>query len=312
MTLPFLLGLAFVLALAVPAQLSRAQWPARAPALGVLAWEAIAAALVLSVLASGFAMIISWHPADETVCAVWRLCLDALAGAHGYVARVVAWSGLVLFALGLGRLAAAGMSMARAAERRRQHGDLVRLVGRRRPEMGATVIDHPEPAVYLVPGRGEQVVVTTGALSRLRPDELAAVLAHERAHTRGRHHLLLTASGLLHQAFPRVGAFGHVDRQVRQLVEICADDDACRHHSRLALARALVTLGTPAAVPGTLGAGGGEALQRMHRLMDPPPPLPRRTRVAVAVALAALPLLPVAILLAVPAVPALAAGPSLW
>jgi Zn-dependent protease with chaperone function len=312
MTLLLLLGLSAAVAAVVPAVLARATWAVRAPRLGVLAWEAAAATLVLSAFGAALAMTMPWHEANDAVCMVWRLCLDALSGAHGRAAQLMSWIGLTVLVAALARMTWAGARLVRVVGLRRHHGRQIRLAGKHRPDMDATVIEHPDPAVYLVPGRGEQIVVTTGALSRLDQDGLAAVLAHERAHARGRHHLILTFSGLLHDAFPRVTVFAQADRQVRRLVEICADDDACRHHSRLALARALVALATPAAAPGALAADGGDALQRMRRLMDPPPPLPRYTQLAAAAALMALPVLPLAILLSAPVVPVLAAGPPLW
>lgn len=312
MTLLLLLGLSAAVAALVPAVLARGTWAMRAPRLGVLAWEAATATLVLSVFAGALAMTMPWHQANDAMCMVWRLCLDALSGAHGPVARLMSWMGLTVLIAALGRMTWAGVRQVRAVERRRRHGRMIRIAGKHRPEMDATVIEHPDPAVYLVPGRGEQIVVTTGALVRLDRDGLAAVLAHERAHARGRHHLIVTFSGLLQDAFPKVTVFAQADRQVRRLVEICADDDACRHHSRLALARALVALATPAAPPDALAADGGDTLQRMRRLMDPPPPLPRYAQLVAAAALTALPALPLVILLSVPVVPALAAGPPLW
>jgi Zn-dependent protease with chaperone function len=43
------------------------------------------------------------------------------------------------------------------------------------------------------PGR---IVVTTGMLGALDPDEREALFAHERARLRGRHHLVLGAAEL--------------------------------------------------------------------------------------------------------------------
>jgi Zn-dependent protease with chaperone function len=50
--------------------------------------------------------------------------------------------------------------------------------------------------------------------------QLAAVLAHERAHQRGRHHLLVSLAGSLAASFPRVPAFRHGHEQVARLVEL--------------------------------------------------------------------------------------------
>lgn len=308
MTLLVLLVLAFALAVAAPAWLVRAGWTHRAPGLGVLAWQAVAATLVVCVIAAAYIMIVPWHPADGAIDVVWRLCLDALVGAHGTAAQVMAWAGLMVLVAVLGRIAVAAGSLAHAAVRRRRHTALVRLIGHHRAEMDATVVDHPDCVVYLVPGRRGQIVVTTGALSRLSPPELAAVLAHERAHARGRHHLPLALAVLLCRAFPAVNVFRQAQPQIRRLVELCADEDACRSHSRLALARALVVLASPAGPSGVLAAGGGDALERVHRLMRPPEPLPRRVTTVAAATLLAMPLVPLALVLAIPVVPVLHSG----
>jgi hypothetical protein len=97
-------------------------------------------------------------------------------------------------------------------------------------------------------------------------------------------------------------------RQVARLVEMCADDDACREHSRLALARALVALTASATPAGALSAGGDGALERVHRLMCPPRPLSRPARAGIAACLLALPLTPVMIMALIPFVPALRIG----
>jgi Zn-dependent protease with chaperone function len=67
-----------------------------------------------------------------------------------------------------------------------------------------TVIDHEAPAVYCLPGRHGRVVVATAALRALDDERLAAVLAHERAHLRQRHHLLRATAEALAVALPFV------------------------------------------------------------------------------------------------------------
>ena len=63
------------------------------------------------------------------------------------------------------------------------------------------LIDDEHPAVYCLPGR-RRIVMTTGALRCLDARQLEAVLAHERAHLSGRHHLVLTFANALKDAFP--------------------------------------------------------------------------------------------------------------
>jgi Zn-dependent protease with chaperone function len=145
------------------------------------------------------------------------------------------------------------------------------------------------------------VVVTSGALQRLPEAELAAVLAHERAHAAARHHRLCAIAGVLRHAYPRVPVFAQAQDQVARLVELCADAVAARAHSPLALARALVTMAEAAAAPtGVLPASGGNTKERITRLLQPPRAVPVRVRAALAAAFLALPLLPVMDVLAQP------------
>ena len=66
------------------------------------------------------------------------------------------------------------------------------------------VLDHEVPLAYCLPGRRtSRVVVSAGTLGLLAGDEVDAVLAHERAHLRARHDLVLEAFDVLHRAFPR-------------------------------------------------------------------------------------------------------------
>src|SRR2546430_14723723 len=69
--------------------------------------------------------------------------------------------------------------------------------------LGSILLDHDEAAAWCLPGAGGQVVLTTAAVHALDEAQLAAVLAHERAHQRGRHHLLVALAGSLAAAFPR-------------------------------------------------------------------------------------------------------------
>jgi Zn-dependent protease with chaperone function len=308
MTLLLLVGLAAVLAVAAPGWLARAGWTYRSPNLGVLAWQVVPVTVVLSLAAAAFTAVMPWHQARDAICAVWRMCLDSLDGAHGRTTQVIAWVAVLVSVAGCARLAAATVAVVRARQRRRRHAALACLVGRHDRGLDATVVDHPDPVVYLVPGGAGQVVVTTGAVETLSADELAAVLAHERAHAHGHHHRPLVLASLLRSAFPTVGLFGQAHHEIGRLVELCADDRACQEHSPLALARALAALAGATAPEGALAASGGGALERVHRMMRPPRPLARGVQVAAAVGLLALPLAPLAIVLACPAVPALHAG----
>jgi Zn-dependent protease with chaperone function len=295
MTAILLVGFAAALTLVVPSRLAGARWTYRSPSLGVLAWQATTHAVVVALVLAGVVSALHWESTHAAMCQAWQVCLDAFRGSHGGPAQVAAFLGVALLAALAYRLGAAWWQVAVTARRYRDdHQVALHLAGLPRADLEVTVVEHPDPAAYLVPGRQPRVVVTTGALGRLSKAELAAVLAHERAHAAGRHHRLRDAVRLLHRAFPRIPVFASADGQVTRLIEMCADDTATRQHSRLTLARALVAMATPQPDP-ALHAAGGDAAERLHRLLDPPPPLPRTTRALVLTAWTLVPIMPLAI-----------------
>jgi Zn-dependent protease with chaperone function len=289
---------AMLLAFAVPSPLRRAAWPVRAPRLGILAWQTTSGAVVAALGTAATAALLHWDPTHAVVCAAWRVCVDALTGAHGRTAQAIAFAGLATLAILVLRLGTAWRRVITAADNsRRQHQALLVHAGTPRADLGATVVASPEPAAYLVPGSHPQVVVTTGALLRLSAPQLAAVVAHERAHAKGHHHRLRDVARMLNRAFPRVPVFAHAALEVGRLVELRADDVAARDHSPLAMAYALAALATPEPDIHVVGAGGGDAAERLYRLLDPPRPLSRPVQVAVAAGCLALPAVPVLLVL---------------
>jgi len=122
-------------------------------------------------------------------------------------------------------------------------------------------------------------VLTTGALAVLDPEQLTAVLAHERAHLAGRHHLLLAVTRSLAAVAPAVPLFARGTGEVSRLVEMRADDVAAARGGRRALLAALLAMGAgvSAAQPPAawLAATGGVVSARVRRLADPSPPARR-------------------------------------
>jgi len=114
------------------------------------------------------------------------------------------------------------------------------------------------------------VVVSTAALAVLGPGQLQAVLAHERAHLRSRHHLTLTASSALARAFPHVPLLAQASAELAVLAEMAADDAAARRHDPGDLAAALVILARAGVRAAALTASGPAATARIHRLLAPP------------------------------------------
>lgn len=131
---------------------------------------------------------------------------------------------------------------------RRRHRELVDALGTHDIRTASLagrevrVLAHPTPTAYCLPGRRQRVVLTEGTLLALPSEELAAVLAHERAHLRARHDLVLEFFTVLHEAVPSRLRSVEALQEVRLLVEVLADRAARRVAGPVPLARALVSL----------------------------------------------------------------------
>lgn len=249
--------------------LPRASWPLRAPRAAIAAWQAATLSVIASVVAAGVIMAVPCLRIS-TDPAVLRACLSVMWAQYATPqGTLTAATGSVLVVAVLGRMTwCTGMAMVRARRRRARHDDVLAMVARPGPA-GVRLIDDEHPAVYCLPGRGP-IVMTTGALRCLDDRQLEAVLAHERAHLSGRHHLVLMFASALREAFPQAGFFAVAARQIGELIEVAADDAAIRREHRFTLAGALLAVATTGFPAGALGAGGTAAAQRVRRLIDPP------------------------------------------
>jgi Zn-dependent protease with chaperone function len=218
----------------------------------------------------------------------------------GTVRLICLAAAIVLLAVLLWILVAASASVVRARQRQRV---LLSLLAHGDPKVpGALVVDHPAAAAYCLPGLRSAIVISAGALDLLDADELAAVLAHERAHLRERHDLVLLPFLALLRAFRWAGVTRRAYGAVGLLVEMHADDRALRHRSARELATALLRVGAAGGgVPsGALGAAQRseecEVAARVIRLLRPAPGLSNAAVVLIAAVSAAIVALPAALL----------------
>lgn len=304
MTAPITLAVFAVLVATLgPRLLGQFAWLDRSPRLGIFSWQALSFSVVAAVVLAGAALALPAVPFSADIAQLLSACAMALRAQYATPGgAALSATGAVLAVSVLARAGyclTAGLVTA-ARERRRQL-DALALFARRHGGCDALVVDHPAAAAYCLPGRREQVVLTTGALAALDHDQLAAVLAHERAHLRGRHDLVLATAAALQRAFPRVPVFQDAHRELASLVEMLADDVAARRNDRLTIATALVQLAEASAPIAALGAGGSTSLARVRRLVAPAQPLGATRSVLAAVVAAAVLATPVAVV-AAPAV----------
>lgn len=281
-----LMAYAVAVAAAGARWLPRAAWPARAPRAGIAAWLAGAVSAAACAAAAGLILAV---PCAHLLAGpgMARGCLSLLRVQYGSAAGAVAGAaGGLLAAAVLGRVMwCYGAAAAAARRRRAAHNDVLAVLGRPGRDADIAIIDTVLAAVYCLPGR-RRIVLTTGALARLDDGELDAVLAHERAHLSGRHHLVLRLAGALERAFPGVRFFAVAAQQIGYLAELAADDAAARRAPRLTVAAALLAVASAGIPAGALGAGGSAAARRIQRLIDPPARGSMARRAATSAALA--------------------------
>jgi Zn-dependent protease with chaperone function len=298
-----LLGYAVLLLTAGAAALARARWADRAPRLAVTAWLALTGSAIVSVILGGAALVVPTVRVSSDLAALLASCVMALRAGYAHPGgAAMAGAGAVLGLAVTARVCwCTAVTLGRASVARRRHRRVLAMTGRHDQRLGAVLLDHVEAAAWCLPGAGRQVVLTTTAVRALDEAQLTAVLAHERAHQRGRHHLLVVLAGSLAAAFPRVRAFRQGQQQVARLVELLADDAAAIVSPRLKVAEALLALAAPApAAAAALGAGGSATAVRVRRLIAAPDPIGRARTAAGMTTVAAVAAFPL-VLLAGPA-----------
>lgn len=263
-----------------------AGWAHRSPRLAVGAWQAVSASVLVSVVFAGLALLVPAGAVADGLASILDACATTIAAVYrspGQLAAVLA--GVLLsggVSLRLGWVAV----RTRLRDQRERRRLREKILAGARPEQsqGAVVLESDHAAAFCVPGRRRTVVVTTAALQTLSADELSAVLAHERAHLRGRHHLAVGAARILDRAFPGVPLFSRGRAETERLVELLADDAAARQVNRVEVASALVTLAGMRAPALALPAAQGAGVLRVTRLLRPAAPLGTAQRMAAATA----------------------------
>lgn len=262
---------ALLAATCLPVMLDGAGWTGRAPRLAIAMWQALTASAILAAALAGVSVAMSSLQVGGTLGQLLHDCALLLREQYGADAgRGAAAIGLLL-AIGVPArsLWMASRELARDWRWRLMHLDKLTLAGRWTEGVEAVIVEHPQPAAYCVPGRRHRIVLTSAALNTLSAAELAAVLAHERAHVQGRHHIVLIGARAAAFAFPLVPLFRLSRQEIARLVELVADDVAAGQSNRSALAAALLRVAAGRAPAGGLAANGGAVTRRVQRLLAP-------------------------------------------
>jgi Zn-dependent protease with chaperone function len=191
--------------------------------------------------------------------------VDVLGSHFTYPAvNVAAALLLVLAALGLGVVITAALAATRLL---RGYRHFVRHVPNLGPLPGhpdVTVLADANPQAFCVGYLRPRIYISAGAVELLSPDELEAVLLHERQHQLARDPLRLACARVLNRALFFLPALIPLSDRYVELAELRADDAAVRGAAgdRGPLASALLAFET-----GSPPGSAGIAAERVDSLL---------------------------------------------
>jgi Zn-dependent protease with chaperone function len=236
----------------VPMGASRRRWTSRTPRTALVVWVWALGSGGLA-LAAGLACVVfaATQMSREPVARITlgQTLGDVLLTLGGYAATAI---GGGIGSLLVYRLIVAG---------RQRRALAPSLAGLSRPALGprgtaVTIVPSQHAAAVSLPGPHRTILVSSRLHETLTPEQFEAVVEHERCHLRQGHHRLVQLAHLQYKALPILPSARILERSVRMLVELAADDHAARRCGREATAAALRAMGS------TTGDGGYELRAR--------------------------------------------------
>lgn len=264
---------AVVVGIWLPARLERLCVSQFDPSVLIIGWLLSIVGVLAASTAGVTLLLVPSHGVPTGLLASLSSCWSSVR--HGASPRLEEFSGLMGLLLLLALVARFGLIGCRMARRRarsrRERLAVLRLAAR--TESGSPSIlwlAHDRPLAFSLPGRPSYLVATEGLRRHLTNEQAHAVLEHERAHVRCRHHLLLGVVDTLAAALPFLPLFGSAPVVLRDLVELAADSAAARRCGAEVVRSALIRVVADGA-PGASLAFGRDALEaRLERLARPP------------------------------------------
>ncbi|MFD2468710.1 M56 family metallopeptidase [Amycolatopsis silviterrae] len=276
MTLAVALLLAsVVIAAGAPRYLRPGSTPRVHPSLSLCAWLVAA----LSMVATAFSAAVILLSPDPAVpdgafglaTACWR-AIGRSAFPWLLLTRLVIGLTVLVLLLRIGSVLTA--DLIDGSRRRRDHARTLRAVAREAD--GVWWVPGETPLAFSIGRFRRGVVVASTAVEHLDDDVAEAVLAHERAHLRGRHHLAVTLAHSMARALPRVPLCRAAPAAISVLCELSADAAAVNACGLPAVTGALHSMAPSAAPPSVVGFGA-HLQARVSWLSRPRSPMLQRS-----------------------------------
>lgn len=258
----------------VPRYLLRLDLRRRDPVPVIVAWLLSMAGFLLA-FAVGVTLLMT--PGHGTVGALAGLRYSWIHIGHGTTPHAEelggVLGGLLLAAVTVRLVISIVAELRRVRRVRQERLEVLRLAAYADDARPRTLwLSHDRPLAFSLPGKPGVIVATEGLRRHLSPAGVAAVLAHERAHLRGRHHLLATITGVASRTFRFVPLFREAPSALNDLVELAADEEAVREQGVGAVRAALRAVTWDPAPNGALAIGQDAIELRLaHLAMRTPP-----------------------------------------
>ncbi|MDQ2706491.1 MAG: M56 family metallopeptidase [Actinomycetota bacterium] len=246
-------------------------------------WVMSILGVVLAGMAAVMLLLLPDHGVPGRLVAAVSTCWVAVRhGVSPGVEEISGLLGLLLLMVIAGRLVIVGRRLtARRARSYQERVAVLRLVAR--AEEGSPAIlwlAHDRPVAFSLSGRPSYLVATEGLSRCLTETQLEAVLEHERAHLRSRHHLLLGFVDVLALALPLVPLFRAAPNALRELAEWAADAAAARRFGVEVVRAALMRVGYGGEPEAALAFGRDAIETRLQQLASSAEPPGRVHRCA--------------------------------
>ncbi|GLY68795.1 M56 family metallopeptidase [Amycolatopsis taiwanensis] len=253
----------------------------RDPAMLIVCWLLSMLGVALTAVAAVILLLLPTQGSLGGLLATAHTCWRAIQhGSPPAVEQVGGLLGVLVLLVLAARLVIAGIvGIRQRARMRREQLATLRIAGRSDGGMPATLwLAHDRPLAFSLGGRRGVIVATEGLHRHLPGDAVAAVLAHERAHLKGKHHQLIALAECLRLALPFLPLFRQATAALRELVELAADVAATRECGARAVRSALLGVsgcGAPAAALAMARDAVDLRLARLERGVLPPAGLRR-------------------------------------
>lgn len=261
-----LLATAALIGLLGPRYLHRTVSPGFRPGLALTGWITSSLVVAGSAVAGAVLLSMPHNASADSLIGMTTACINT--GEHVWETVLRLSGTVVVLGATVRTLFVAVRRSRQDAVRRHEHLSLLRFVGHGEPDDPSLYwLPESTPVAYSVGGREGAIVATTG-LAGLEPTTRAAILTHERAHLRGRHHRLVLLVEVLARALPFVPLFRAAPPAVRVLVELAADATAARSCGCDGVRDALRAVTADFAPPASL-AMSRDAVELRLRWLDP-------------------------------------------